>query len=423
MREAIEAVVGNYNIYNARRQEFDTGKKIPFRVSPRPLSLSKEQKLDIQNLGKDISSYFHAVDEMYINNMGGVRTILDTGKPQIFLGNQPSHYLFARPDLIITESGFSICEIETSPFGLALAEILNSAYQNEGFETMVTNDSLIDQVRQNTPIDGNIIYSKKTQAYSGQMTFLADKVFSGIGRHWKAHDVEDSHLKNTGPIYRGFYLNEYLSDPAVKILLERQIAGNKSSIPSLTPYMEEKAVLSFIYDKRFEEYLRKKIGDAAFNHLKSLIPPTWIVGQEQFFSPGMPNNISSSLELANLSKSKRAYVLKSSGFSENSSWKEGVHFLQRESMEKTLQLLHDAETDKTGLHIIQEFKKGQNIPLQYESEDEKTEVPMSARIRLTPYFSITNDGQEGKLIAIKATGCENTDFIHASSTSINTAVN
>lgn len=423
MREAIEAVVGNHSIYSARRQEFDTGKKIPFRVSPRPLYLSKEQKTDIHNIGNDISCYFHVVDEMYVNNMGGVRNILDTGKPQIFIGDTSSHYLFARPDLIITENGFSICEVETSPFGLALAEILNQAYQNAGFETMVASDSLSGQVRQNTPIEGNIIYSKRTQAYSGQMTFLADKVFSGNGRHWSAQDADNITPSSKSNIYRGFYLNEYLSDPAIKILLDRQIVSNDHTIPSPTPYMEEKAILSLIYDKRFEEYLKTRLGDAAFKHLRTVIPPTWIVGQEQFFSPGMPNNITSSLELAKLSKSKRAYVLKSSGFSENSSWKEGVHFLQRESSDKTLQLLHEAETDKTGLHIVQEFKKGLNIPMNYESEDEKTEIPMSARIRLTPYFSVTNDDQDGKLIAIKATGCENTDFIHASSTSINTAVN
>jgi len=423
MREAIEAVVGNHSIYSARRQEFDTGKKIPFRISPRPLYLSKEQKIDIQNIGSDISCYFHIVDEMYVNNMGGVRNILDTGKPQIFLADQLAHYLFARPDLIITEGGFSICEVETSPFGLALAEILNQAYQNKGFETMVDSGAISEQVRQNTPIEGNIVYSKKTQAYSGQITFLADKVFSGDGRHWESQDADNITLQNNSNIYRGFYLNEYLSDPAIKILLDRQITNNDNTIPSPTPYMEEKAILSLIYDKRFEEYLRIKLGVASFKHLKTVIPPTWIVGQEQFFAPGMPNNISSSIELANLSKSKRAYVLKSSGFSENSSWKEGVHFLQRESTEKTLQLLHEAETDKTGLHIVQEFKKGLNIPLNYESEDEKSEMPMTARIRLTPYFAVTNNGQDGKLIAIKATGCENTDFIHASSTSINTAVN
>lgn len=423
MRSAIESVLGNHSIYTARRQEFDTGQKIPFRVSPVPFSLNKDQKNDIKNIGHDVVNYFHAVDEMYSNNMGGVRSILDTGKPQIFLGSEQSHYLFARPDLIITPDGFSICEIETSPFGLALAEILNKANRKEGFETMVSESTLPAQIQKNTPIEGNIIYSKKTQAYSGQMTFLADKTFSGFGRSWKAGIIDDSTNVQRSNIYRGFYLSEYLTDPSVKFLLDRQIIDKNSLIPSPTPHMEEKAILSLIYDKRFEEYLRKKLGDASIKHLKAVIPPTWIVGQEQFFSPGMPNNISSSIGLANLSKSKRAFVLKTSGFSENSSWKEGVHFLQRESAEKTLQLLHDAEQDKTGLHIIQEFRKGLNIPMQFESEDEKTEIPTSARIRLTPYFSVTDDSQDGNLIAIKATCCENTDYIHASSTSINTAVN
>lgn len=71
MRSAIESVVGDHSIYTTRRQEFDTGQKIPFRVSPRPLSLTLGQKRDIQNIGYDITSYFQAVDEMYIDNMGG----------------------------------------------------------------------------------------------------------------------------------------------------------------------------------------------------------------------------------------------------------------------------------------------------------------------------------------------------------------
>lgn len=341
----------------------------------------------------------------------------------MFLANQPSHYLFVRPDLIITPNGFSICEIETSPFGLALAEILNKAYQREGFETLITDGLLPAQVKKHTPIEGNIFYSKKTQAYSGQMAFLADEVFSGNGRSWKAKALDHFLGSQQSNIYRGFYLGEYFTDPFIRSLLDNQINNKNVLIPSPTPHLEEKAILSLIYDRRYDQYLRKKLGDTAFKHLKEIIPPTWIVGQEQFFSPGMPNNISSSIGLANLSKSKRTFVLKTSGFSENSSWKEGVHFLQRESAEKTLQLLHDAESDKTGLYIIQEFRKGMDIPMEYELEDGKTEAPMSVRVRLTPYFSAVNDDKIGKLIAIKATGCENTDFIHASSTSINTAVN
>lgn len=56
----------------------------------------------------------------------------------------------------------------------------------------------------------------------------------------------------------------------------------------------------------------------------------------------------------------------------------------------------------------------------YEKDDQSLEK-MRARIRITPYFSMTA-GNEGQLIAIKATGCQDTNYIHASTASINTAV-
>lgn len=43
---------------------------------------------------------------------------------------------------------------------------------------------------------------------------------------------------------------------------------------------------------------------------------------------------------------------------------------------------------------------------------------MIAKVRLTPYFNPGNN----RLIAIKATGCANTDYIHATTASVNTAV-
>lgn len=39
---------------------------------------------------------------------------------------------------------------------------------------------------------------------------------------------------------------------------------------------------------------------------------------------------------------------------------------------------------------------------------------------MTTYFSMVGD--EGRLLTIKATGCEKTNYIHASTGSINTAV-
>jgi hypothetical protein len=369
-----------------------------------------------------MAGFFQAADTLYRADPR-VYALLNTGKPEIFYATgRPTNYLFFRPDLIITPAGFVVCEVETSPFGLALAEIVNRAYTQEGFETLVADGVLSAYVHAHTPTEGTILYSRKTSSFAGQMTFLADQVFSGERRVWTAQPDNNAGEGNEKPIYRGFYLVEYLSDPAVTTLLDAEVGVHTPDglLPSPTPHMEEKALLALLWDSRYEHYFQCHLGQAAFNHLRNIVPPTWIVGQEQYFSPGLPDGVSTSIDLANLSRSKRTFVLKTSGFSKYGSWAEGVSFLHEKSVDKAREILHQAQEDTSSLHIIQQFRRGQTIPLSYENE-EGSSIPMAVRIRLTPYFSAAS-GHEGKLIAIKATGCEDTDFIHASSTSINTAV-
>lgn len=413
----LEKVAEGYNIYSSRRLEYVTDKKIPFRVSPVPFSLTGTQAKEISNIGEDITAYFKTIDLLYHTD-DTVKKLLDTGKPEIFLVERLSQYLFVRPDLIVTSAGFTVCEIETSPFGLGLAEIINQAYTNQGFETMVPEGTLAEYIQANTPIEGTIVYSRKTASYEGQLTFLADKIFS---RKWRTRMVDDSMEDNLSePIYRGIYLSEYMTDPSVNLLINTHQTTN-AFLPSLTPHLEEKAALSFLWDKRFEQRLKKDLGNTAFNHLRQIVPPTWIVGQEKFFSPGLPDGISTSIDLASLSKSKRTLVLKESGFGQKSSWGEGVEFLHKKSSKTARELLEKAQSDKTSLFIIQQFTKAVDTFMQYEGINGEMCATQNARVRITPYFSMA-EGNLGKLVGIKATGCENTDLIHGSSSSIYTAV-
>lgn len=272
-----------------------------------------------------------------------------------------------------------------------------------------------------TPTDGRIIYSEKTKAYAGQMHFLAEKVFSGTGRTWSAEHVQNLNPADLDAVYRGFYLSESLEDDAVRALLENQIKAERDMVPSLTPHMEEKADLAFIWDRRFESFLKGRLGEATFNNLRKAIPPNWIVGQEQHFALGLPNNMQDSIGLASLSRSKRAFVLKSSGFSGSASWGEGVDFIHKKSAADAAQLLTAAHQDNSALHVVQQFTKGKDHVLEYEDGAGGVVKMSAARIRLTPYFSAV-PGQEGKLVAAKATARENTDYIHGASDSINSAV-
>lgn len=207
MRECLGDAAAGFSIYSARDPNYETGQAIPFRVSPEPLILSQKQQRQLVNIGEDTTAFMFAVDQLYRTDER-VKTLLDTGKPDLFKNTTPpsNSHLFIRPDIIITPKGFSICEIETSPFGLALAGILNTGYRLRGFETVVGEDALSQHVASNTSTTGDIVYSAKTASYAGQLGFLAAKVFSNKNRDWKAKHVDDVGVMSDDHMYRAFYL-------------------------------------------------------------------------------------------------------------------------------------------------------------------------------------------------------------------------
>lgn len=422
LRKILEKLGGNYDWYKIRRDEFQTNEKIPFLVSPEPFGIITEESVEIQRIGDDVVAYMDAVDKLYKTD-GDVKDLLDTGKPAQLRIPRGVRYLFVRPDLVISEEGFSICEIETSPFGLALAELLNKAYASADFTTMVPDGTLSKFLKDHTPNDGTIVYGPNTEQYKGQLQFLAKELMSGEGRSWDAQHIDTAITQDHASLYRGFYLHELFGDLFIHNLVESQTQnGNFDTItPSLTPHMEEKAALALVWDKRWGSFFRQELGESSFEHLRQVIPPTWIIGQEQHFSPGLPGGVESTLDLANISKSKRNFVLKKSGFGYGSSWAEGVTFLQEKSTSQAKNLLEAASRDISCLYIVQEFRKSREIPLTYDDKINRRVSTMNARVRITPYFSMV-DPHKGQLVAIKTTGCENTNYIHASTGSINTAV-
>jgi hypothetical protein len=414
MKEQLNNLAGEYNFYTARREEYATNEKLSFRVSPTPLELTKKENDEITTMGGAVVEFVNATHELY-NTNEQVRNLLNTGKPEELTQTKNPEYLFVRPDLIATENGLKICEIETSPFGLALSSLLNTGYIQAGFETLADENLLEDSIKSRTVSEGSIVYSNKTKAYKGQLEYLADKLFSSSNRKWKSEHI-DQHQANGVGLYRAFYLSEYMNDPKVNSLINYQL-DKQNTKPSITPHLEEKAIMALLWDRRFEDFYKKQLGEANFNKLRSSIPKTWIVGQEQYFSEGLPKEVNDTMQLVSGLRKDRELVIKPSGFNPKASWAEGVNLLHEKSTYKAQEIVQNAiKTDDT-LFIVQEFKKAQKQRMQYENS-EGTLTDMEAKLRITPYYST----QDGKLLTIKATGCENTDFIHASTSSINTAV-
>lgn len=414
MREAVRAEVGDYQMYEARRAEYATADTVPFHVADTPLELSSSQYDELQRICREVANFVGVVDTLYRADETAAE-LLNRGKSEIFLKERPSEHLFIRPDLIITDDGFAVCEVETSPFGLGVAQALNSAYQSEGHET-VTNGELSHHLDTRLPLNGTIVYSQKTQAYRGQLAYINERLFSASGRDWQVRPAEEAPEGGLDNVYRAFYLHEYDTDPAVREVVETGEDQGSTWLPSLTPHLEEKALMAFLWDDRWEGHLRSELGDTSYDYLRTVIPPTLIVGEEAHFMPGLPGGVGDVAGLAALPRSKRELVLKASGYNAQGSWGESVKFLHQKSQDRAAKLLIEALMRDDGLHILQEFRRGRKIPMSF-TEDGRTET-VAVRVRLTPYVDPTT----GDIIDIKATGRAGTDFIHGASDSINTAV-
>ena len=418
IRRILEKLGEGYQWYKVRRKEFETKEKIPFLVSAEPLAVKREEAAEILRIGKDVAAFMNVCQDLFTQNTD-VASLLTRGKPDYLTTPINPSYFFVRPDLIIGENGFTVCEIETSLFGLSLAELLNRTYISANFDTLVPDGTLKRFLQENTSSKGKVVYSQNTSSYQGQLEYLAKELLSSPQREWQAQHIDD--VVGTVPesICRGFYLCEATDNLFVHDFVTR---ASKSSqfVPSLTPHMEEKALLALLWDKRYESFFAEKLGRNSLDHLRTVIPPTWIVGNEQYFAGALPDGVSSTFDLTKLSKAKRRYVLKRSGFSHGSSWAEGVNFLQEKSQSEAARLIGLATKDNSSLYVVQEFREGKKIPMEYLDKS-LNPVPVDARVRITPYFSMA-ENSTGQLLAIKATGCENTNYVHASTESINTAV-
>lgn len=417
IRERLKIETQGHSMYNVRREEYKDGASdtINFRVSPTPFKLTKKQRIEIEEIGKAVCSYMDYCIELYKTNESA-HELLDRGKPKEYKNVQDIKYLFLRPDLILTDSGFCLCEIETSPFGIGLAEVLNRTYGNEGYDTAINQNQLKNYIQSKIENSGTIAYSDKVKSFAGQLDFMAEQVFSGNGKVWNSAQINSNSISNK-QIYRAFYLTEQFTDKNVANLLSQ---SSHVYLPTPTPQFEEKALLSFIWDKRYTQSFCDKLGESTFNLLRRIIPKTWVLGEEQYVDGGLPNGKQDSLSLAELSKSSRKFVLKQSGFANSSSWGEGVKFLHKMGSGKALEMIKLAQEDKEHLYIIQEFNQGKAVPMSF-IDNNGVFQNINAKIRITPYYAYMGQ-DKGKLIAAKVTGCENTEYIHASTASINTAV-
>ena len=104
---------------------------LDWRISPAPFPLSSDLAKEIESLGRVLLQFYRAVNLLYRKSAEGkqpewVARWLDLGKPAELIALQRSPTFkndvprVIRPDILPTENGFSITELDSVPGGIGL---------------------------------------------------------------------------------------------------------------------------------------------------------------------------------------------------------------------------------------------------------------------------------------------------------------
>lgn len=312
-----------------------------------------------------------------------------------------------------------------------------SAISSEHFEIVGGSDGIVrgfgDMLRHELENAGRasgtqggvfaIVVSEESQSYRPEMTWLAAAL--------RAHGVEvycveprelrfteealfikaDSGERPVSLLYRFFELFDLKNVPKSELILYSAKKDRVVVTPPFKPALEEKLAFALLHHPLLASFWQRELGAETFQMLLRLMPRTWILDPR----PVPPHAVIPDLRLAgrpvadwrdlsHASQKDRRFVIKPSGFSELAWGSRGVsvgHDLSQPEWASALDAALAAFP--TTPHILQEFRKGRQFNLAYYDAGTDDVVPMSGRVRLSPYYFVTAQGAQ--LAGVLATAC------------------
>lgn len=373
-----------------------------WRISPRPFPLGDRLVEEIEKLGYRLMLFVRACEQLYRLSARGrqpawVAELLDRGKPASLVEFQREHGIAGdiprvlRPDLVLTEGGFTIAEIDSVPGGIGLTAWLNQTYSSLGHNVLGGPDGMLEGFAKILP-GGDIVVSDEAATYRPEMEWLAARLneqLSTVGS-WRVLDDKprDDWQAN---IYRFFELFDLANVPAAASLMQGVAEGNLRVTPPFKPALEEKLWFALFWLKPLEDYWRRELGERAHNALKSVIPYTWLADPEPLPRHAVLPRLDAHSwdEVGRMSQKKRQFILKISGFSEQAWGSRGVVVASDLSQKDWQAELQKALEDHARRpHILQEFHPGRLVEESFWKPGQSGLTTMRGRVRLCPYFFV-----------------------------------
>lgn len=411
---------------------------VTWRVSPTPFVLAPADLAAIASLGRHLLHFTRALNRLYYESVRGaqpgwVAEYLDQGKPPDLIADaRLTRFTTAlpgviRPDLILTDDGFMISELDSVPGGIGLTGCMAHAYADLGWAITGGRNGMVEgfarmirSLRPDTNSHLAIIVSEEAGDYRPEMRWLAARLCEA-GLPTEAVSPGDVtamddrlFLRKTEAItllYRFFELFDLKNIPQADLLLNAVKQGRVAMTPPAKPWLEEKMAFALFHHPALNAFWRHELRAETFDLLRQWIPRTWMLDPRPVPShtliPGLTvegRGVSDWKTMAGLGQKGRRFVLKPSGFSDLAWGSRGVsvgHDLSQKDWAAAIE--NGLASFPTVPYILQEFRKGRRVTTQYHNQVTDEIVPLQGRVRLSPYYFVAGDQVE--LGGILATVC------------------
>jgi hypothetical protein len=427
-----------------------------WRITPDPFILSKSELDFFLDLGDRLLAFYRALNHLYFDSLRGtqpawIAAYLDQGKPEALITYSRMKRFrdllpdVIRPDVIPTETGMVITELDSVPGGIGLTGSMSLAYARAYQEPDTDREHGAPCPQLVGGTDGGgivrgfaamlrarvgdrpgciaIVVSDEAKAYRPEMTWMAAQLRDQGMETWCIDPREirftEEHLlvatdageRPVSLVYRFFELFDLQNVSKAELMMYSAKKERTLVTPPFKPALEEKLAFALLRHPIMAPFWQKELGEESYDLLTGLMPRTWVLDPR----PVPPCAIIPDLRLAgravsdwrdltHASQKDRHLVIKPSGFSELAWGSRGVsvgHDLSQSAWAAAIETA--LGSFPTTPHVLQEFHKGRQFDLSYYDARVDDLVPMSGRARLCPYYFVT--GERAELAGVLATIC------------------
>jgi hypothetical protein len=411
-------------------------------LSPDAFPIDRKFLTDLEQLGHRLFVFQRACNQLYQLSVKGrqpewVARYLDAGKPKELIEFSRRKEIrddlprVIRPDLVLTDKGYIIAEIDSVPGGIGLTGWLNQTYSSFDNEVIGGANGMLEGFRAIVPDGADIVISQESATYRPEMEWVTARlnqkqIVAGVDKSgsvrddnvlaagadrgrarnrlsagvnapsysWRVMPAENYQPQNGRAVYRFFELFDLPNIPGIKNTLRANAEGRITITPPIKPYLEEKMWFALFWLQPLREFWRRELGDKYFIKLQEVIPYSWLLDP----TPLPQHAVIPRLEIhdwragAKFSQKGRDLLLKVSGFSPLGWGSRGIALgsdLPHADWQKRIE--HALATFESSPTILQKFHKGALFEHRYWDSASGEITTLKGRVRLCPYYFVESD--------------------------------